>query len=645
MSDDEIFGIKEIFKTYGNVDPEDKFWDDLKKNNEDLFTYFYRLTILLHDPLKEHFAFERDYFYKYHDNKLKELFKKYKNNSRIHIDKSLLELLGLPTENETDDEGIVKKLNNFQKCIAIFSQFYSLTPRSLAFSFIDDEFGKSYYSSESRDIYTFAEEGIPWIKSIEDNGTFYFIFRSNDEARIYLEDAQGFTTSEQMGKAYIDFIIQILDQYLKLARSYGECDKESVIKLIELLRQIGPNSRSKLNNWSYVQEHLDIITNKLETIIKEGFDYYHSFELTYIIFIREHYFKKLNRIKSGNINLNNNQIEDDFFQIQKALKTCNNAIDEMNKNWVHYKNDYDLKKRNTYDQIINEKAHCNILISEYNELLNEKNKTGFLSDFFTMFNEIEQIIYANPSNVFFYNTLFKLFERWCNGKHSDEEKLRYSGYLVNIIDQINSSEIYHRDISGEDELSQHISKFQLMLAKYSNINIKEFENNSNSEFNTIFDKASPHDRASYIWLICYNELNTEEMKYLYELQRIDYDVIPDNLCSRCGEIFEFIKKHYDDVKTNGSALQLMLSIFWIWKTKSELRLKGEINECRLTSFTEIEWETINTICRDYCNLTNGSDSFPFMKYMYVLSMESTQKLESSEDIQSIIRELHKIDEN
>ena len=120
-----------------------------------------------------------------------------------------------------------------------------------------------------------------------------------------------------------------------------------------------------------------------------------------------------------------------------------------------------------------------------------------------------------------------------------------------------------------------------MLAKYSNINIKEFENNSNSEFNTIFDKASPHDRASYIWLICYNELNTEEMKYLYELQRIDYDVIPDNLCSRCGEIFEFIKKHYDDVKTNGSALQLMLSIFWIWKTKSELRLKGEINECRL----------------------------------------------------------------
>lgn len=83
MSDDEIFGIKEIFKTYGNVDPEDKFWDDLKKNNEDLFTYFYRLTILLHDPLKEHFAFERDYFYKYHDNKLKELFKKYKNNSRI----------------------------------------------------------------------------------------------------------------------------------------------------------------------------------------------------------------------------------------------------------------------------------------------------------------------------------------------------------------------------------------------------------------------------------------------------------------------------------------------------------------------------------------------------------------------------------
>lgn len=645
LSDDEITGIRDMFKAYGNVDPDDKFWKDLREIGADLFTYFYRLTIILHDPLKEHFAYERDHFYKYHDNKLKELFHKYKHDSVIHIDRSLLELLGIPVEEKADDEDIVNKLDNFQKCIAIFTQFYICTPRSLALSFIDDKLGKTYYSSESREIYMFAENEIPWIRTIERNGTFYFDFRSNDEARIYLEDYKGFTTPEQVDKAYLDLIIQILDQYIKLSTLSGEGDSEIVNSLIILLRQIGPNSKRKLKYWSYIQEHLDVITDKLEAIIRDGFDIYHSFELTYIIFIRENYSKKLIRIKNGDSTCDEKKLKDYMVQIKKALERCNNAIDQFKKAWVPDANGRDPKSRNICDQLINEKVHCNILLSEYNELLNGKDGAGFLSDFPTMFNEIEQIIYNNPTNGFFYNTLFKLFERWCEGKHSDLEKLRYSSHIANIIDQINSNEIYHRDITGIDELSGHKSKFQFMLANFGNIKIEKFEQRSDHRFNEIFENALPHDRASYIWLVCYNELNTKEMRCLNELQENEYDVIPDKVRERCGEIFGFIKKYYDAVKTNGSALQLMLRIFWIWKAGSELQLRGELNECRLTKFKEDEWETINTICRDYCNLTSGSNISPFMKYMYVLSMTSTQKLETPDDIQAIKRQLQEIDEN
>lgn len=643
LSDDEITSIRNMFKEYGNVDPDAEFWNALKKNYDDLFTYFYRLTILLHEPLKEHFAYERDFFLKYYDKKLKELFHKYKHGSDIYIDEDLLELLGIPPEEKITDKEIVEKLDGFQKCIAVFTQFYLYTPRSLALSFIDNELGKSYYSSESKDIYMFAENGIPWIKSIESNGTFYFDFRSNDEARIYLEDIQGFTTQEQMGQAYLDFIIQILDQYIEISKSFGEGDREIVNSLIILLRQIGPNSKNKSNNWFYIQAHLNVITDKLKTIMDEGLDIYHSFELTYIIFIRECYSKI---IKSNDPCLDEELLKNAKVQITKALNRCNNAIEQITGSWQAGQKGRDQKSRNICDQIINEKAQCNILISECNEKLSGDKRTGFLSDYSIMFYEIEQIIYNNPTNGFFYNTLFKLFERWCEiSENKNEDKIRYSSHLANIIDQINSCEIYHRDTTGSDELSDHISRFQLMLAGFSNIKIEEFEKKSNPKFNEIFENALPHDRASYIWLVCYNELNVQEMKYLNDLQKNEYNDIPNDVCERCGKIFQFIKKYYDAVKTNGSALQLMLRIFWIWKTGSELRLKGELNECRLTKFTEKEWTDINTICRDYCRLSSDNNSSPFMKYMYVLSMASTQKMESHNDLKEVKKQLQTIDEN
>ena len=646
LSDNEIAGIRRIFKEYGNVDPDEKFWDTLKQNNDDLFSYFYRLTILLHESFEEHFVYEQNFFFKYHDEELKKIFDKHKNSTRLSIDEGLLELLGIAAEKSTDSEEIVEKLADFQKCIAIFSQFVIHTPRSLALSFIDDKLGELAYSSESSEIYMFAENDIPWIRSVECNGTFYFVFRSSDEAKIYLEkDVRGFTIQEQISAAYLGFIIQILDQYMKLSASYGEGDEESAFRIIELLRKIGPNAKNKTNNWNYICDNLDRITDKLKEIIDEGFDIYHSFELTYIIFIREYCSRKLNILKDDSSQWAMEQKEVHLDQLKEALKRCNKAIDDIKKDRIVGRYGYDKKSKHICNQIINEKVHCNILISEYYDLLGIKNSAGFLSDFFTMFNEIEQIIYSDPQNGFFYNTIFKLFERWCKFRHSDEEKLRYAGRLANIIDQINSNDINHRDGSGADELSGHISKFQTDLAGFKNINIEAFENCSDPDFNRILEKATPHDRASYIWLVCYNELNTDDMnKELNKLQKTEYDIIPDIICGRCREIFEFIKKYYDDVKTNGSALQLMLRIFWIWKTKTELRLKGELNECRLTNFTDEEWKIINTICRDYCNLTTNNAS-PFMKYMNILSMESTQKFDSPEDLQAIKTTLRQIDED
>lgn len=641
LSDNEVNDVKHIFEKYGNIVPPQQFWEEQKNSNADLFSYFYRLTIILHDHLKQHFSYERSYFQKYHNEHLNELFHKYKCDSSLHFDDETLKLLGIQTEEKiiTDDK-IDEKLKKFQKCIAVFSQFYLNTPHSLALSFIHDEFSQYYYSSESRDIYLFAERRIPWIKSIEINGTFYFIFRSNDEATIYLSDESENYTQEQMEANYLNFIIQILNQYLKLSNANGEGDSDIVRALVILLRQLGPNSQKKSLYWSYIQDNLYVITDKLKEIIEAGFDTESSLELTFITFTREYYSSKLLKMESSDPNVD--QLNDAIFQIKKALGRCISAIDQL-------KTSINIHSQNIYYQLVNEKILCNILITDYNNRLPNKSHENFVDDFITdfsiLFSEIEQIVYRNPENGFCYNSLFKLFEKWYGMKgRSKNEIMRYSSHLANIIDQINGYEIYHRDPRGSDELSEHIAKFQTMLAGFNNITISQFEKKSDLSFNEIFDNSTPHDKAAYIWLVCYNELNTPEMQYLNNPQNNEYVIIPNNICKRCKEIFEFIEKYYSFVKTNGSTLQLMLRIFWIWKTKSELRLKGELNECRLTKLTENDWEIINRICRDYCKSSDNRGASPFMKYMNVLSMASTQKLEKEDDIKEIIKQLHTIDE-
>lgn len=628
LSDNEIDGIKKLFKEYGSVDPSSKFWEEEKKHNSDLFSYFYHLTILLQEPLKEHFFYERSYFHKYYNNHLKKIFDNYKFKSGIHFDDKLFELLGISIETNSEEDEINKKLDDFQKCVAIFSQFYIKTPRSLALSFIDDSSGNIYYSSESRDIYLFAENEIPWIKSIEYNGTFYFTFRSNDEATIFLEDNLDSITPEQKEKSYLNLIIRILDQYLKIAKENGIGDNDIVWAIVILLRQIGPNSQKRTCHWNYIQKNLNIIIDKLEEIVKSGYDVDCSFKLTLITFTREFYSKFL-RSENSNEKIINSAI----YQLKNTLTICNEAIDTLKANTYN-------SSRNMCDQLINEKVQCNILIIDC------LNNSDFISDFSILFSEVEKIIYRNPENGFFYNSLFKLFETWKNMKYRNENAiLRYSSHLANIIDLMNSYDIYHRDVSGSDELSLHISKFQTTLAGLNNIRIEEFEKKLDLEFIEIYNNSTFHDQASYIWLVCYNELNTEEMKCLSNPQTNDYNVIPDNVCERCREIYKFIDKYYDVVKANGSALQLMLRIFWIWKTKSELRLKGALNECRLTKFTLDEWTTINRICYDYCKLNSDSNISPFMKYMKVLSLTSTQKLETANDIREIVNQLREIDES
>lgn len=623
VTEKEITGIKKLFKDYGGIEPSKEWWNSFKDEHKDIFEYFFSLTDLVRNSMAKGLISEKRDFKDYHKKEIQRIYreksqknsgsiviKKYdKTNKKYVIESLTAEKLKeafniLPDdvsektkETEISDE-LMDQLQKFQDCIAMFSQYAIRTPYSLATAFFSNKAMSSYYSTDDFELSlnNFLTKSIPWIHCNEIEGALFFSFRNTREAILHIDNT--FSGIHDGSEKYMNFILELFDLYKNM-----QCmDHEIVLALSILLREIGPNG-SKWNrvqplHESYIQKNLDRIINKIKEVIDLGLDCDKRLTLTMITFRREYYKKE-----------NNDDIKKNISEQKNTIRLCDKILEDKIFN-----------NKNLECQIINEKTQCEISISEMTE------DKEFFSSFDALFLDMESVVYSNPENGFYYNTIFRLFEDW-NPKN-ENAKLPYYGRLAAIADQSELYDIINVGANDTNELGKHIATFhQNISSEFGKILIENLDNDDVPEFKNRFEDANDKGDSSYIWLICYNELcqchlmggksngNSETDKSKINKINTHQQMI-------CGNVFDFMKTYYDTVKKDLSTLRLMFRVYWLCNTSTEPQVFNvSQNECRFTKFSKDQWAVIFSICHDYVKLCDEKATIGslFMKYMYAFS--------------------------
>lgn len=623
VTDGEAASIKKIFKDYGGLDINKEDWDRFRESSSDIFEYFFRLTDIVRNSMVNGLDLEKKNLTNYHHTEMKRIYdlnihkntgafvrKKFNEETKkfetvLVSPDDIKKHLGKNDEKDSNDEkdannGQADKylaaLQDFQDCVAVFGQYAIKTPISLATAFFANEGHNSFYSTEKsvRELNNFLMYSIPWIRCTEtDDGNYEFSFRNTEEAIIHVQNT--FLTSTDSYKKYFDFILRLFRMY----RAMNHIDKDIVMVLTELLKQIGPNS----SDWNgfrntgfkeYFQKNMKSVIDVLDEIVvpNDGrfvkrLDYCYSLALSMITLSREYYGYK----------------QPDLEKLKKIINFCDKITDKM-KNSPY---GYNPKQMN---MIQNEKALCEICYS--------KEKKDFYSSFESLFASIEAIIFQEPKNGYYYHTILDLFKKW--SPSDQNQKLPYCGRLTALIEQSKLYEVQNRGRDGRDDLGKQISEFYQYVNKTGTIKIDDLDNSG--DFKKRFDDALKEGDPSYIWLICYNELSACKLmgNDIIDLQGKKLDTNRNMLCKK---VYEFMREYYDDaVGHDLTTLRLMLRVYWLYTAYEEPQTANTLeNECRLTKFKKEQWEVIHGICYDYQKLCKEKETAgaPFMRYMYALS--------------------------
>lgn len=642
LSQKEISDIKNKFKRLADVEPSSAWWERFHQNynNNTIFEYFYHLTNLLRDGISDSLRSERDSFSNYHEQKLEEIFKSRMSEAFTlsNTVKALYESLGIEYI-ETDDEEKIQYYSdifrNFQTCIALFSRFSLNTPRILAMRMLGWK-SKSYYSTDQylRKISQFAENDIPWINYMEIDGKFYFSFRNNKEAELYIKER--FLNGAGGVQDYLDFIELLFKTYFEIAGDTGLPDPEIVHAFSELMRSIGPNAPTFFGDdipmyKNEVQDHLDQLINMMDRIINHGLDYNLSLTINMFTFRREYFNKML-----SNINQDSNIAAEELCEIYETglnglydtIILCDEALDNIDR----LQTSYGVFK-NQYSQIVNEKAQCNIRYFNYiqgylkfcrqNDLMPDQVlcTADFPSDFGSLFSSIEKSTIFYPSNGFYYNTIFSLFKKWCETKNLNEQ-LPYIGRLTALVAQEKVYEVVNRGSGGINELSNNIAWFNGHMSHIKglgNISIHSIQTNDSEfgDFRKHYDEALNNGNASYIWLLSYMELYGNSFDNCQSLPNIS----KSGLKHKCKYIYEFMDRKYDVVKNDLNALDLFFKVYWMSITGEEPQKAQTLeNECRTTMLKPEQWRVVYKICHAYYELCLRKNVQPRPFLIYTLAV-------------------------
>lgn len=645
----EKVDIKNKFKSLADIAPSKEWWETFEQNtdSDDVFSYFFYLTNIIRDDLTASLHDERISFSDYHSKKIKQIFKKKQNslNTIGNLYSDFLSALNLEVDNTAEEEKKEeeypeKALNDFQNCVAIFSQFSLKTPRTLAFYMLcqNSSSEHSYYFTDdfTRELSEFVETSIPWIKYLEVDGDYYFSFRNTEEAKLFVREHY-FNNQNCSLDEYIDFILFIFDIYIKNSKEIGAPDPTIINALTELIREISPNSRHQFDDISrdfknYIKNHLDRIIEKMKELVDSGYDCGYSITLNMITFRREYCNQLYITLENADITTEERKkhYETILSELRDTIVICDRVLKNSTLNGT-----LNLLSLNQQCQIKNERALCNsrtyLYQQKYKDLCRDNgfapeqqwSGDSFLSDFESLFSSIESVTTLYPTNGFYYNTLFNLYKEW-QDKKSDSDKLRYIGRLTSIISQIEINDVTQRGIN--DELGKNISFFYNHLNEIKGIGsvtIEQIINNDPkiSDFRVHYDKAIEDGDASYIWFICYNELYGYSNGIINRTQYIEK--YSEEKKNKCNKIVKFMfNDNYAIVKKDVSALNLLFKAYWISITGSEpQKVQTPENECLPTFLNKEQWENVQKICRDYYELCKNKSiqPRPFMVYVYAVS--------------------------
>ncbi len=633
----EIAEIKDRYKKYVGIDIDKDNLHSLLDggtNGEDIFMYFYHLAYFLRNPLEKGLKDERSNISQMYDKELREIFKK-KAGSRLgDIYPEFFKQFGLSTDDLNADgewEYPEKCFKRFQECIALFSQFKIKTPRGLAMALLDINNPNVSYSTENEKIYRFVEEDIPWIRCAATNGELFFEFRNTEEASLYIQEQ---FKSVDGYKECMDLILSLFDTYM----DYDDPSRTVVKCFSELLKELGPNREWELysgNQFSaefsnYFKEHMEEVINKLDEVIKARLDYEYSLTLNEITLCREYYGDKTIFLRCLECHNETSKCvqkyEENMDKLAKTIFYTDGRIKEIETQSYTYS--YKIPKK----QMITELANCNVALLdrqlEYHNYCKENNVTpsakwnviGFKSNFYDLFDELTQIISSDPRNGYFYNAVFKIYERY--KETTTQVNYDILNRLENIIENsIIIDIIANRGANGRDEFGEHISKIKEEMCD-TNVTLDGVLNNSDdiANFLNYHNKMLEKEETSSICFVANTELLRNNIigqdRFSCKTSFTKNDL---RICKKVRD-YMMADKIFEIVKKDQNALRLLFRVCWICSAKKDPYSDLD-REWLTTKMNCNQWMEINDICKHYidvCEYKNIEASY-FINYIYALS--------------------------
>ena len=585
------------------------------ENERDVFILFYKVVYHIREKLALSLGNEHDVVNKYVLKKLKEITKS-KNTweSSTNVLFNQLKELGLIDDDFIDEniqnkkaEDVENKLNEFNACVALFSQFGLLLPADAGHDIITKEENEEEknsavcYSSDKEALYS-QVFGLPWLHYDEIRENFAFSFRIPLEAELFLKKTLKYSAEDQ-----INLLLEIIDLYIKQhdEDDYKAKDEFFTYNLQKLIRFMGPNSNSIVckNDFLWkpaVKKNLCEITKKISEIIKKiaFVDDDGAFSAIFITFVREYW----QDVEEKNI------FEADK-ELSAVIDTALEKVDEIEnklQGMDNYTKKHYIAQRNT---LINEVIQCNTIKKE-------RFKSTNTLAYSVVYNLARTVIDCDWTNGFAYNSLFKAFKAYMGDCRISNNSLdgQMMENLVKLSELINDCNLLGDEIVNRgsycDELSSNITYIndQLNSVEVSLKLVKE-RTGENDCFLDLYDEMMDKKNPAAIIFVCRKELS--------EIMR-SFD--PDNKehCDKIKEVYEFMTEGetYGCIKQAAYALDFLIHVSWIHFCQKPL--DGYKKECQIIEITKENWDELYRYGKDYYDL-NAETKRPIICLVYALA--------------------------
>lgn len=636
------------------------FWEELK-DEENLFTLFYHLMIVLHPKLNASLSREQRLVNRFVNQQLEIIDKE--QEMTVKDDTMLKALLeaGIVLSNE-DKKKLEQEdpldeefdLERFAQVIAMFSRFKLDTPFSLAVCFLYKNSEKykdymdTYYGNNSRKLFELLTTEIPFIHYCEaENGKHVFRYRNTLEADLFLY------RNNIEPKQQIELICVGLDYYAAIYNELREVDDELKNALEKFLRMIGPNTdyidfmfgNSKENEHKMFLSNMEILIQKLTDLRMNNIpDTNSGFATIEITFMREYYGNLWNVLKGYNTSTaegfkpwelypDKYNAQTYVYRIKQLKSACDLALENIEKLQTLIVTKVLYERKYLGDQMNGlsvEACLCSDILKkvweEYESYCLEKkivveiNKNDYSPlKYRRQYEMLVRATITSPLNGYVYNALFSAFEKEYEISN-DARRIVLLSEIKLIADDASDYPIVNRGMNGRDDISTHISRIMQYASKID-VTIDDIIAERTSPFHDLYKKLLEQKNASAICFVCQRELELAGLggaSIAKKKRNGKAYSLSEKQIAVCQKIMEFMTKdeYYSEcISKNPYALYLLLRVEWMLFNKHPL---SATDEYQVTYITKEQWKMINKICLDY-NACAGENIRPIVILVQALS--------------------------